>query len=157
MSQLSYLKTSNYKLLLGSQHKNLEFYCTSVTLPAITIGGIDIPFQSMKRKIPGDSIEFDNLTCNIILDEDLQVLDDILSTIQMTHDPETNIYSINPILFTGQLFITTNKNNPSFLVTFHDMWLETFSELQFMSTSTDENNLNTTCGFRFNYYTWEKI
>lgn len=153
----SNLKSSNYKLILRSDHKDLQFFCLEVTMPSITIGTMEIPYQSMTRKIPGNSLTYDNLTCTIIIDENLKTIEDILSTLRMTHDPETNEYTIDPITFDGFLFLTTNKNNPQYKIWFRDMWLETFSELQFMSTTTDENPITTTCGFRFNYYTFERI
>lgn len=153
----SLLKSSNFQLTLKSIHKDIEFFVTEVNIPGITIGSMEMQYMSMSRKIPGDSLTFDNLTATVLVDEELKVLDEILSTIKFTHNAEKNTYTIDPVLFEANLFITSNKNNVKFQFTFHDAWIESFSELPFSSTTTDENNLSTTIGIRYNFYTFKRV
>jgi hypothetical protein len=96
----SLFKICNYKLVLHSKHKDLEFFVTETMIPSITVGNLDIPYSSMQNKLPGDSLTYENLTTTIMIDEEMKVLDDIFSTLQLTHNPETNVYHIDPIILT---------------------------------------------------------
>lgn len=153
----SLLKSSNYKIVLNSAHQNIEFFSTEINIPGITVGSIEKSFQGMKRIIPGDSLLYNGVTATVLVDEELKILDEILNTFNFTHNPESNIIRVNPVLFDMFVYITTNKNNPQFKFWFRDAWIETFSDLPFMSTTTDENPLTTTVGFRYNYYTFERV
>jgi len=152
----SLFKTCNYKLILSNPlHKDLEFFITETSIPAITVGTINAQYASMTGKIPGDSLTYDNLTTTILVDEDMKVMDDIFSTLRMTHNPESNELKVDPIIFDATLIINTNKNNPIRKLIFKNMWLETFSEVNLSSTSTDDNNIQITAGWCYDYYVFD--
>lgn len=148
-------KTGNFRIQLKDQ-QDLEFFVQETTVPGITVGTISIPYSSMNDQRPGDSIEFNPLTLTINCDEDLKAYKDVYRyIIKLTHDPVSNEIRVEPEVFDAYLLLTTNKNNVAHKLHFHDMWIETVSDLQLQSVSGDENAVSFTVGLKYNYYLFE--
>jgi hypothetical protein len=157
MAYYDLFKTGNFRIQLKDQ-TNLEFFVQETTVPGVTVGTIDIGYGSMKDVRPGDSLEFNPLTLTVICDEDLQAYKDVYTYIlKMTHNPVTNVIQVDPEVFDAYLLLTTNKNNITHRLHFHDMWIESISDLQLQTVSPDENNISFTVGLKYVYYLFEEV
>lgn len=156
MAVTDLLKVSNFVIQTRDSRK-IEFFCIEAQIPGMSIGQLDIGFNAMKDKRPGDSIEFEPLTLTVLLDENLTSYKNVHDYLNLTHDPITNKLVVDQEVFDATLFITSNKNNPKFKFTFRDAWFQSISEIQLQSTSTDENNLSFTIGIVYNFFTFEKL
>jgi hypothetical protein len=149
------LKTSNF-FFQTRDSKQIEFFCQEVQIPGYSLGSIDIPYASMKTKRSGDSIEFEDLTLTVLLDEDLSTFKEIYDYLMLTHNTFSNELEVQQQVFDATLFITTNKNNIQHKIHFYSCWFQSISPVQFMTTSTDENNLTFTVGIRYDYYSFNE-
>ena len=142
--------------MIFPKQRELTFFNVETSIPGFTVGTIESGFQSMRGKIPGDSLTYNDLAVTILLDEELKSYMEVYEALTLAHDPIDNVLRSQEPMFDGILFITTNKNNVSFKITFFNMWIETVSDIQFMTTSTDDNNLSFTIGTKYDYYVIEK-
>ena len=150
-------KNCNFKIILPSTQKYIELFTTETNIPGITIGSMDLNYQSMVRKMPGNSITYDELTLTILIDKELNTYKELMSILNITHNPITNTYDANQEVFDAYLLLNSNKNNPFAQLHFYDMWIETFSAISLTSTSGDDNPYNCTLGLRYNFYVLEDI
>jgi hypothetical protein len=150
-------KNCNFKIILPTTQKFIELFSVETSIPGITIGSIDLPYSSMVRKMPGDSLTYDELTLTILIDKELNTYKELISILNLTHNPITNTYDVDQEVFDAFLLITSNKNNPLFQLHFYSMWIETFSAISLTSTSGDDNPYNCTLGLKYNYYVLEDI
>jgi hypothetical protein len=151
MSYIDNFKVCNFVMQLRDQ-KHLEFFTLQSSIPAYTIGTITIPNHSMTDKRPGDSIDFADLSLTVLCDEDLKAYKDVYNYLNLAHDPISNKLEVQQEVFDATLFLTTNKNNVSHTIKFFDMWIESVSALDLLTTSTDDNSLSFTVNLKYNYF-----
>lgn len=157
MTMLDLSKICNWKLVLPNNQKTIDLYTVETVLPGITIGKIELPFSSMVNKLPGDSITFNEMTLNVLVDKELIVYRELMSIINATHNADTNVYEANQQVFDMYLIVTSNKNNPLFKLHFVSCWIETFSDIALQSSSGDDNPYTMNLGIPYNYYLIEDL
>lgn len=153
MAYIDNFKICNFVMQLREQ-KHLEFFILQASIPAYTIGTIEVGFNSMKDKRPGDSIDFSDLSLTVLCDEDLKAYKDVYNYLNLAHDALSNKLEVHQEIFDGTLFLTTNKNNITHTLKFYDMWIESVSGLDLMTTSTDDNAISFTVNLKYNYFTF---
>lgn len=73
-NNINYLQPTGYKLTLDREnYPNLEFFAQSVMHPEMMLTPAEMPYRKIARiAIAGGTIDYGELSVNIILDEDLQ-------------------------------------------------------------------------------------
>lgn len=155
MPQVNNALSSNfYVILKGEGTSNLEFNLKSINLPPITFGTIEIGRPSTMFKQPGDSLTFDMLDFEVIVDKELRAFTDLYDELIDGSDPESGILKPTNKIFTLTVVLTTNKNNPFMRVLFYGAIINSFGGLQY-NTETDE--LFMTVSADYDYYKLERI
>ena len=69
----NYLQPTSFKLTIDRRnYPNLEFFCQNVTHPGMLMSSVEMPYQKVAGvPFPGDKLTFNELSCNVILDENL--------------------------------------------------------------------------------------
>ena len=67
----NYLSPVGFKFNLTKTPK-VDFFSNSAKIPGITLGGIKVANYLKAIDVPGDNIEFEDLTIQFIVDEDLE-------------------------------------------------------------------------------------
>jgi hypothetical protein len=155
----------------------VNFFVQQVNLPSISIDAIvyDNPFTD--AKVPGEQIIWNNLNVTFLVDEDYNNWYECWNWMQGIGFPQN--FTQNKALVRGldtnldgekrqplppkgrqgftfseaSLFIRTGKNNPNIEVRYIDCWPTSLSELQFNTTTTEDNPLTATVTLAYNYYT----
>ena len=71
-TNINYLQPTSFKLLIDRKHyPNLEFFCQSISHPGMQMSSVETPFRKVAVPFPGDTLVFGDLSCQIILDEDM--------------------------------------------------------------------------------------
>jgi hypothetical protein len=154
MSVLNLFKSCNFRISLKDQ-KAIELMVQEVNLPGITLGQMDLGWQSMKDKRTGDAIDFNDLTLQIILDEDLNTFREIYSALILAHNPATNELEVKKQVFDGFLNLTTNKNNIQHSIHFYDAWIKSIDDIQLSHTTGEDEQLVCTLNIVYNFYLFE--
>ena len=74
----NFLSPTGFKLVINREKfANTEYFCTSASLPNVSLGVAETNFQQFKGYVPGD-VTHEELTVRIAVDEDLVVYKEIL-------------------------------------------------------------------------------
>ena len=70
----NYLQPTSFKLVLDRRnYPNLEFFCQSITHPGMILNPVELGIPRLSGiPIAGESLTFNELSTNIILDENMQ-------------------------------------------------------------------------------------
>jgi hypothetical protein len=144
----------------------LAFFCQEVNLPGITLGEPEFANPFAKVPIPGETITYDQLIVQFLVDENMANYKAIYNWIIALGFPEsyTQYTSLLSEEQRGQLnelasnysdavlTILNNNNRPSQSVQFVDLFPTNIDTLQFSSTQQDIQYLIGRATFRFSYY-----
>jgi len=161
---INYLQPTSFKLVLDRKnYPNLEFFCQSVTHPGMLMSSVEVPFRKLAGvPMPGDTLTFNELSANIILDEDMEGYTEMYSWIRRLLD--TNQRSaLNrtatdaPTFADITLHILSSHNNTTKQIQYHDCVPTALGDIQFESTSTGDTFITFAASFRFTYFELRSI
>ena len=70
-SKLDYASPTQFRFSLIKSPK-VEFFCTQVNIPGITLGETELPTPLKNIPIPGDKLTFEKLSIQFLVDENLE-------------------------------------------------------------------------------------
>jgi len=127
---------------------NVEFFCQRVNIPGVILGETAESNPFMNTPLEGDTLTFESLTISYILDEDIQNYIEIYNWLTAIGFPKSydqfaslkrteNFPQNTDSLYSDiNIMLLTNKNNPNYQVTFHDIFPTSLSSLNFDATAT---------------------
>lgn len=142
----NFLSPTGFKLVINRNNlANTEYFSTSVTLPSLTLGQIDVPKNQYKGYLSGD-ITFDDFSIRIAIDEDMKVYKELYDW--MLQNRDTN----SPVVYDATLIILTNHNLPNNKIQFTNLFPLSVSGLEFSTQATDVEYLQTDVSFRYDEF-----
>ena len=147
------ITTSDHLLVFNRKGiDDFQVQVQAFSLPGITLG--TIPGQSYKissYKIVGSTIEFNDLVCTIILDENMDAYFELYKWFIDLVKPEgVNTIPYEQLQTTGNLHIlTNNKTDQRFELAFYDIFPVSILDIPFETTSTDESNVTVQVTFKY--------
>lgn len=145
---------------------SLSFFCQQVILPGLTLGAPEFGNPFANKPIPGESLTYDQLQVQFLVDENMDNYKAIYNWIIGLGFPQSyqqyinfksqdEINSINELSTNysdGTLQILAANNKIVQEVQFYDMFPVTIDSLMFQSTNQDVNYLVGNATFRYGYY-----
>lgn len=142
---------------------NIQFFVQSVNLPGFSIGPTQEGTPFVKIPFSGEHIDYEPLTIQFMVDEDLQNYMEIYTWIRGLGFPDNydqyKALSTQP-KYTGtgiksdiSLMVLTSSNNPKYNIVFSDAFPTTLSRIQFDANATDIQY--TLCSASFSYTSFE--
>jgi hypothetical protein len=158
-TNINYLQPTSFKLVLDRKnYPNLEFFCQSVTHPGMTISAVELGYQKITGvPFPGDKLTFNELSANIILDEDMKGYDEMYQWLRRILDtplrgPLERLSEAPPHYADITLMILSSHNNTTKKVQYVDCVPTALGDIQFESTSTGDTFITFNAAFRFTYF-----
>ena len=164
----NFLSPTGFRFSLRRSPK-VAFFCNQANIPAMNLG---IAIQSNYLRdipVPGDKIEFGDLTLRFLVDEDLKNYMEIQNWIRGLGYPESlqefddldkagEIFGRyagdqDKIYSDGTLSVLTNSLVPSFQIFFKDLFPYDLSTLSFDATQTDQEYFTADVSFKYTIYT----
>ena len=142
---------------------NVAYTSYSVSLPAVSLNQILQPTPFRDRPIPGDKLNFEPLTLNYIVQENLAnylELYNWMKGIGRTTDTEDykNYKALNQNQYSdGQLVILSNKYNPLVKVTFVDCWPTNIGTLTYDAQASEAVTITSDVTFNYSYFKVEAL
>lgn len=163
-TNFNYLQPTSFKLVLDrTNYPNLEFFCQTVTHPGMLISSVEVPFRKITG-IPfaGDKLTFNELSANIILDEDMQGYEEMYNWIRRIIDTNpTDQFARSstaiPHYADITLHILSSHNNTTKQVKYLECVPTALGDIQFESTSTGDTFITFAASFRFTYFELQSI
>ena len=164
----NFLSPTGFRFSLRRSPK-VAFFCNQANIPAMNLG---IAIQSNYLRdipVPGDKIEFGDLTLRFLVDEDLKNYMEIQNWIRGLGypdslaefdrlDKEGEIFGRyagdqDKIYSDGTLSVLTNSLVPQFQIFFKDLFPYDLSTLSFDATQTDQEYFTADVSFKYTIYT----
>jgi hypothetical protein len=146
----NFLSPVGFRFKLDSNtYPNLEYFCTQVTLPGLTLGSVDVPYRGANLSMTGDRMSFEDLNITFNITENME---NYIETFDWMHN----------IINTGETFkadatllILSSHNNVTKKIKFNDCFPTALSGAEFNTQASDIEYLQGTV--TFNYTTFEFV
>lgn len=148
------------------------YYGQQVNIPDLNLGIVEQPSYTKSIPIPGEIIDFGDLTLNFMVDEDLGNYMEIQNWIRgigfpndlsqiydwQNKGPYKNTYpqGMMNLYSNGVLSVFDSQNQVKIKVVFEDMFPYQLSTLDFDSTVTDMQPLTAQVSFKYTIYNFKK-
>jgi len=127
---------------------NLEYFCTQVTFPGISLSEVQVPYRGVNLAQTGDRMVFDDLAIRFNITENMEnylELFDWMHNIINKKDAEDYKYD-------ASLLIMSSHNNMVKTVKFQEIFPTSLSTVEFNSQSTDVEYLQADVSFRYTLF-----
>jgi len=158
----NYLQPTSFKLVIDRRnYPNLEFFCQSITHPGMIINPVELGIPRLAGlPIPGESLTFNELSTNILLDENLNSYSEMYNWIlrlinnNMGSGGRGSIATDTgaPTYADITLSILSSHNNLTKQVRYIDCIPTALGDIQFESTADGQTFITFAATFRFNYF-----
>ena len=164
----NYLSPTGFKLSLY-RSPSVAFFCNQANIPNLSLGIAEQSTYLRNIPIPGDKIDFGDLTIRFLVDEDLKNYMEIQKWIRGLGFPEslsefTDFENSNELFSSsksigdniysdGTLQVLNNNMIPSFQIFFRDLFPYDLSTLTFDATDTDVEYFTADVSFKYTIYT----
>lgn len=156
-SNKNFLSPFGYKLVL-TRLPNVDFYCQSVSTPAVMLSNIEVPNPFQALQVPSTAMRFSNLSITFKVDEDLQNYREIFDWIEaLAVSDDFGNYSglANPVVSSKKVYsdaslvILSSSKNPNQELTFVEMFPISLGGMTFNSTSSEMQYMEARAEFQF--------
>lgn len=164
LSNLTYRETSNWQLIFD-KYPEMTFYVKSCPIPGVSIGVMDLPTPYYRMKQPGTSVEFDDVSLSLILDEQLIVYETLfnwmMSLKPLTLNDSTTDTAIKSRIekYTGDMFsnakISLFSNNFTEIyktINIYHLWPNSLSTIDLSNEDTESVVLTFEVIFSYAYF-----
>jgi len=164
----NFLSPTGFRFVLRRSPK-VAFFCNQANVPSMTLGIAEQPTYLKNIPVPGDKIEFGDLTLRFLVDEDLKNYMEIQKWIRGLGYPEklTEFEELDKagevfgrfagdqdqIYSDGTLSVLTNNLIPKYQIFFKDLFPYDLSTLSFDATQTDQEYFTADVSFKYTIYT----
>ena len=142
----NFLSPVGFQLKLSSdKYKNTEYFCTSVSLPDLSLAESPTPYKGSNMAMGGDRLNFSNLELTFNVTENME---NYLEIYNWLHD----IVSTGESKIDGTLLILSSHNNTTKEILFRDLFPTSLSALEFSTQQTEIEYLQATASFKYTYF-----
>ena len=160
-SNLNYLQPTSYKLTIDREnYPNLEYFAQSVTPPGMIMNPVEMPYKQLSG-IPftGAKLTYNELSANLILDENLSSYDEMYNWMRrlLTQEEIPAIKrnfktKVVPTYSDIVVSILSSHNNKTKQIKYIDCIPIALGDITFESTATGTEFVTFTISFRFSYF-----
>jgi hypothetical protein len=163
----NFLSPTGFKFVLNKAPK-VAFFANTGNIPRLDLGTTAQPNYLRDIPVPGDKMEFEDLTLRFLVDENLENYMEIQNWLRGLGFPEslTEIYDLQNntkgvvnkqnrmenIYSDGTLEVLNSNKNLNFKVIFKDMFPYSLSSLDFDATSEDIEYFTAEASFKYSMY-----
>jgi len=160
----SFLSNNKYEFVID-RLPHVTFFIQSVVIPDVSLVGTQVPSPYVSVPIPGNILNYGELTVTYIMDEDMKAWREIYDWMYNLGNPESRnkigdltqtLGRRNSVTSDASLLIKSNANNPRVKFTFKDIFPTTLGGLTLSSTEGQEF-ITSTISFLYSHYTVDSI
>lgn len=159
----NFLSPAGFQFIL-EKDRNVDFFCTKANVPDLTLGVANQPSYNKMIDVPGDIIEFGDLTIEFLVDEDLKnylAIHDWIRGLGFPNSPQDfkNLITddnkqkdLKYQFSDATLLILNSSNNINFQVQFRDAYPYSLTGLDFDAGIDGEEFFTSTVSFKYTIY-----
>jgi len=146
----NFLSPTGFQLKIdSSKYPNLEYFCTSASLPGITMTEAPVPYRGSNIGFVGDRIAFDDLTVRFNVTENME---NYLETFNWIHDIVNGERQDDEMQSDATLVILNSHLNKTKEVHYKGIFPTSLSGLEFDVNQGDIEYLTAEVTFKYSYY-----
>ena len=127
---------------------NLEYFCTSVTFPGISLTEVQLPYRGVNLAQTGDRMIFDDLAIRFNITENMENYLELFNWMHnIINKPDAEDYK-----YDASLLIMSSHNNMVKTVKFQEIFPTALSTVEFNAQSTDVEYLQADVSFRYTLF-----
>ena len=166
---LSFLSPTGFKFSV-QKLPHVNYFCTSASIPDITLGQVDQENIFIKIPVPGDKLVFSPLELRFSVDEDLKNFKEIYDWLEGLGYPDNfqqranlqsalqqNNANTGTVYSDGSLIVTTAQYQPNISINFIDLYPVSLGGLEFNTQGTDVEYLQGSVSFAYRKYSIDTI
>lgn len=153
--------------LVFKEIPSIELLCTGANIPGVAGAGLEVPNAFNKIFVPGNKLQYDDLTLTFKVDENLETYKELFNWILALYHPqsyeqfkqyqaETRLPKIGKGYnygFDASLITLSNAMNFNVEVNFIHLFPKQLSPIDFnLSSSTNDDHVMATATFQFDYF-----
>jgi len=159
-----YAQSSQFLVTLGN-FPLAQYFCTTLTLPGVSVGRIDAGTSLANIPMVGDLMTFEDFTMTFLVDETLANYREIFNWLvnigaPSNHTQFNKLSRADGVDMTGDrnlysdivITILSSKNNPIIRTTMHDAFPLSLSGLTYTTQETDAVYLTADVTFAYTHY-----
>ena len=127
---------------------NLEYFCTQVTFPGISLAEVQVPYRGVNLAQTGDRMVFDDLAIRFNITENME---NYLELFNWMHNI-INKKDAEDYKYDASLLIMSSHNNMVKTVKFQEIFPTALSTVEFNSQSLDVEYLQADVSFRYTLF-----
>lgn len=157
----NYLSPTRFKVVISRRnYPNLQFFANSVQHPSMDMTPPDVGYRRTSVAVPADTVDFGQLTLDIMLDEKMRVYEEMynwmLRLVNEKVKPNTGkLYADakeDPASYNDMtISIYNSSNNPIRRIQYVNALPVTLGDINFTATS-DDQFITFPCTFKFDYF-----
>ena len=160
-SNLNYLQPTSYKLTIDREnYPNLEYFAQSVTHPGMIMNPVEVPYKQLSGiPLTGAKLTYNELSANLILDENLSSYDEMYNWMRrlLTQEEIPAIKrnfrtKVVPTYSDIVVSILSSHNNKTKQIKYIDCIPIALGDITFESTATGTEFVTFAISFRFSYF-----
>lgn len=149
----NFLSPTGFKISIdSSKFANLEYFCTSTSLPTMTLNPIAIPFRGQQVVVPGDKIDYGQIDVRFIINEDM---DNYIEMFNWLQDCSKSL-NTKDISYDITLSILTSKLNKNKQIKFVSAMPVSLDGFEFNVQNTDIEYLSASVTFQYTRFEFVK-
>ena len=149
-SNKNFLSPVGFQLKIdSSKYPNLEYFCTSASLPGISMSEAAVPYKGANIGFVGDRIAFDDLTVRFNVTENME---NYLETFNWIHEIVNGTKKEIEMQSNATLVILNSHNNKAREVRYRDIFPTSLSGLEFNVNTNDIEYLTAEVTFKYTYF-----
>lgn len=143
----NFLSPTGFRVTINSKaFANIEYFCTSATVPSVNLTGAPLPFHGFQNAMPGDRLEFAPFDMRFQLSENMENYIELFNW--MTQNQSQDVPTKSDVILT----ILDSKNNSSNRIRYIDAFPTAIGSLQLITQNTDVEYLTLDASFYYNYF-----
>jgi len=160
-NNLNYLQPTSYKLRIDREnYPNLEYFAQSVTHPGMIMNPVEVPYKQLSGiPLTGAKLTYNELSANLILDENLSSYDEMYNWMRrlLTQEEIPAIKrnfktKVVPTYSDIVVSILSSHNNKTKQIKYIDCIPIALGDITFESTATGTEFVTFAISFRFSYF-----
>ena len=147
----NYLAAQTFKVTISAKKfANLEYFCTTVALPSITLGPVNMPFRGHQNSVAGEKVEYTPFTMQFQVSENMENYSELFNWILL--NSQEDAFQKADII----LHILDSSNNVIKQIQFVDAFPTAIGSIQFSTQNADVQYVTCDTSFNYSYFRFLK-
>lgn len=154
MNLRNFAHKSNFIFETNLFGENTTYSIQGVNLPGVSLNPVDTSHRGMNLSFQGDTLNYNDLNVDLILDEDFSNWLEIMEHINKMREIGGDTGNLDEK--TSTLFVQNENEKTLFKINFYNCKVINISDLEFSSNEDDDEEITFNITIKYDYYKIEK-